>query len=133
MSVQVLLIMRPISQTAPIIFLACILTISFVHAVPVFAAASDQSGPAIYLAQIIFTGRPVIVSGVGFTSSATITFKIGDLAIQTDRSPLVADSSGAFTVLLLTRTVGQGIWTITATDGKTTAQATLTITDPSCR
>ncbi len=108
--------------------LAFVFAISFVHAIPVFAATSDQSGPAIYLAEIIFTGRPVIVSGVGFTPSATIIFKIGGLVIETDPSPLVADSSGAFTALLMTGKVDVSFWTVTATDGKNTAQATLTIT-----
>lgn len=113
--------MKAISKTAPILFLACILAISVVRVVPVFAA----DGPAIYLANSIYAGRPVTVSGVGFTPSATITFKIGDQVIQT----VVADSSGAFIILLPTGTAGAGIWTITATDGKSTAQAQLTISD----
>ncbi len=71
----------------------------------------------------------MIVSGVGFTPSATITFMCGNEMIQTVPGPLVADSSGGFTALLMTGKLGEGSCTITATDGANTAQATITVND----
>ena len=119
-------LMRKAAKVAPLFFLACVMAISLA---PAFASASGSTAPAIYFAESIFLGRPVTVSGVGFSPGATITFKCGDQVIQTVPSPLVADSSGAFTVLLMTGTLGAGICTLTATDGTNTAQVTLTVNE----
>ena len=121
--------MKTISRTAAVLFLACMIAVSFA---PVFADASDPSdppAPAIYSAESIVVGRPVTVTGTGFTPSATLTFTstCGNMSLQTVPNPVVADSSGAFTVLLMTNNLGQGSCTVTATDGQTTAQTTVTI------
>ena len=120
--------MKAISRTAPILFLLCMMAISVV---PAFASASDPSAPAIYFsAESIFGGTPVTTAfGFGFTPSSTITFTCSGVAIQTVPSPLVADSSGGFTALLMTGKLGGGSCTVTATDGTNTAQSTLTMKD----
>ena len=118
--------MKPVWKTVPVLFMVGIIAMSLV---PAFASASDPSGPAIYFADSIFAGGQVFASGVGFTPSATVTFKCGDEGIQTVPNPLVADSSGGFTVLLLTGKLGDGSCTITATDGANTAQATITVNE----
>ena len=125
-TVLVLLKMKAISRTLPTLFLACVIAFSLV---PVFASASVPSGPAIYFAESIFAGGQVIVTGVGFSPSSTITFSCGGDIIQTVPSPIVADSSGGFTVLLMTGKLGDGSCTITATDGANTAQAPLTVNE----
>jgi hypothetical protein len=123
--------MKTILKTATILFLASMMAISFVptaRAIPAFRTASDPSDPAIYLsAESIYVGRTVTVSGVGFTASATIKLTWCNESIQTIPDPLVADSSGAFTALLLTNKLPEGRCTITAADGKTTAQEPLNI------
>ena len=121
--------MKTISKTAAILFLVSMIAISFA---PVFADASDPSdppSPTIYSAESIVVGRPVTVTGTGFTPSATIIFTstCGNMSLQTVPNPVVADSSGAFTALLMTNNLGQGSCTVTATDGQTTAQETVTI------
>jgi hypothetical protein len=120
--VLMLLIMKTVfSETATILFLFCLVGISVA---PVVRAA-----PAIYFDASIYEGGKLMVTGVGFTPGATITFNIGGEAIQTVPNPLVADSSGGFTGLLLTGKLGENIYTITATDGKTITQATLTVNE----
>ncbi len=119
--------MKTISKSATVLFLATMIAISLA---PAFASASDPSdppAPAIYFDHSILVGRPVTVTGVGFTPSATITFTCGNQLLQTVPNPAVADSSGGFTVLLMTNNLGDGSCAITATDGKTTAQEMLTI------
>ncbi len=117
--------MKAISKTVPVFFLVCIIAIS---GIPAFASASDPSGPAIYFDTSIGLGSQVVVSGVGFSPSAVITLMWGDQVLQTVPNPLVTDSSGAFTGLVLTGKLGQeGINALTATDGKMTAQSPLAI------
>ena len=119
--------MKAVSRTATILFLAFMMAISLV---PAFASASDPSAPAIYFAESIFAGRPVIVTGVGFTPSATITFTCGN------QHAASSSESGCrrFFRRIHCPTHDQqfeadGSCAITATDGKTTAQTTLTVNE----
>lgn len=119
--------MKTISKTATILFLATIIAISLA---PAYASASDPSdppAPAIYFDESIGWGRPVTVTGVGFTPSAPITFTCDNMSLQTVPNPVVADSSGGFTALLMTNVLGQGSCAVTATDGKTSAQQTVMV------
>ena len=116
--------MRTFSKTVPVFFLVCMIAVS---GIPAFVNASDPSAPAIYYDLSIYVGDQLAVSGVGFSPSATIMFMCGDQWVQTVPNPLVADSSGAFTGLLVTSKLNEGICTLTATDGKTFAQSPLAI------
>jgi len=116
--------MRAISKAVPVFFLVCMIAVS---GIPVFVSASDPTGPAIYFDLSIKVGDQLAVSGVGFSPSATIMFMCGDQWVQTVPDPLVADSSGAFTALVLTGKLPEGICALTATDGKTFAQSPLAI------
>ena len=116
--------MKAFARIVPAVFLVCMIAIS---GVPGFAAASDPSGPAIYFDKQISVGNELAVSGVGFTPSMAITFWCGSDIVQTVPNPLVTNSSGAFTGLLLTGNLPDEICTITATDGKMVSQAPLAI------
>jgi len=99
-----------------------------ISGVPAFVSASDASGPAIYFDKSIGLGSQLVVSGVGFSPSATLTFMWGDQVVQTFPNPLVTDSSGAFTGILLMGKLNQeGINALTVTDGKMTVQSPLAI------
>ena len=121
---RLLSVMKSISKVATMLFLVCAITVS---GIPAFASASDPSGPTIYFAKEIHVGDELVVYGVGFTPSSTITLACDGTPLQTIPSPLVTNSSGAFNAIVLTHALPDVICTLTATDGKMTSQSPLIV------
>jgi hypothetical protein len=72
------------------------------------------------------TGTVVTVTGAGFDPNKGITLKFNGLIVQTTPSPLVTDNSGGFTARFTVPAIQTGDYTVTATDGASTAGQTFT-------